>query len=81
MAVPLLTLLALIARVAASIITRPTLWLVLLGWFTVSKFDLRVFSREVQQSISDLWWLVVLILITAICNTAIKAYFQARRGR
>jgi len=79
MAVPLLTLLALLARAATSILTRPSLWLLALGWFAVSQFDLGVAAHQLQQSITDLWWLIVLILVTAICNTAIKAYFQARR--
>ena len=79
MAVPVLTLLALLARAATSIILHPTLWLLLLAWFAVSKFDLGIAANQLQQSIAELWWLVVLILLTAICNTAIKAYFQARR--
>ena len=79
MAIPVLTLLALLARAASYIITRPTLWLVLLGWFAVSRFDFSVAARQLQQSIAELWWLVVLILLTAICKTAVRAYFQARR--
>ena len=79
MAIPFLPLLALLARAATYIITRPTLWLVLLGWFAVSRFDFSVAVNQLEQSIAELWWLVVLILLTAICNTAIKAFFQARR--
>ena len=79
MAVPVLALLALLARAATALLTHPTLWLVLLGWFAISRFDLGVAIRQLQQSITDLWWLVALILVTAICNTAIRAYFQARR--
>ena len=79
MAIPFLPLLALLARAATSIIIHPTLWLVLLGWFAVLQFDLGVAANQLQQSIADLWWLIVLIMLTAICNTAIKAYFQARR--
>ena len=79
MAVPVLALLALLARAATSVLTHPTTWIVLLGWFAISRFDLGVVIRQLQQSITDLWWLVVLILVTVICNTAIKAYFQTRR--
>jgi len=79
MAVPVFSLLVLLARAAATIITRPTLWLLVLGWVAISKFDFSVFTREVQQSIADLWWLVALILFTAICNATIKAYFDSRQ--
>ena len=79
MAVPALTLLALLARAATSILTHPTTWLMLFAWFAISKFDLSIAAHQLQQSITDLWWLVVLILVTVICNNAIKAYFQARR--
>jgi len=78
MAIPVLALLALIARAATSILTHPTTWLMLLGWFAISKFDFSVAARQVQQSITELWWLVVLILMTAIFNTAIRAYFHNR---
>lgn len=81
MAVPALALLALLARAATSIITHPTTWLVLFGWFAISRFDLGVAIRQLQQSFTDLSWLVVLIVLSAICNTAIKAYFQATRRR
>ena len=79
MAIPVLALLALLARTATSVVTRPTIWLVLFAWFAVSKFDVGIAASQLQQSITDLWWLVVLILVTAICNTAIKAAFQGRR--
>ena len=81
MAVPVIALLLLLTRAATSIITRPTLWLVLLSWFAVSRFDFGEASHELQQSIAELWWLVVLIAITAICNTAIRAHFHNKRGR
>ena len=79
MAVPVIVLFALLARAATSVLTHPTTWLVLLGWFAVSKFDFGIAINQLQRSIADLWWLVVLILLTAICNTTIKAYFRARR--
>ena len=79
MAIPFVTLLALLARAATSVLTRPTTWLLLLGWFAVSQFDFGVAINQLEQSIAELWWLVALILLTAICNTAIRAYFQARR--
>jgi hypothetical protein len=79
MAVPVLALSALLARAATHIITRPTIWVVLLGWFAISQFDLGIAANQLQQSMAELWWLVALILVTAICNIAIRAYFQARR--
>ena len=79
MAGPVLALLSLLARAMTSVLTHPTIWLVLLGWFAVSRFDFSVAVNQLEQSIAELWWLVVLILLTAICNTAIKAFFQARR--
>ena len=79
MAVPVFVLLALISRAATSVLTHPTTWLVLLGWFAISQFDFGIAIYQLQQSIGGLWWLFVLILLTAITNTAIKAYFQARR--
>jgi hypothetical protein len=79
MAIPVLTLLALLARAATSVLTHPTTWLLLVGWFAISQFDFGVAVNQVQQSIAELWWLVVLILLTAICNTAIKGYIQTRR--
>jgi purine-cytosine permease-like protein len=79
MPVPVLTVAALLARAVTSILTRPTTLLVLLGWFAVSQFDFGVAVNQLQQSIAELWWLVVLILLTAICNTAIKGYIQTRR--
>ena len=79
MAVPVFVLFALLARAATSVLTHPTTWLLFLGWFAVSKFDLGIAANQLQQSIAELWWLIVLILLTAICNTAIKAHFWARR--
>ena len=79
MAIPFLTLLALLARAATSIITRPTLWIVLLGWFAVSRFDFSIAINQLERSITELWWLVALIVITAIGNTTIRALFQAKR--
>ena len=79
MAVPTFVLFTLISRAATSVLTHTTTWLLLFGWFAVSQFDFGVAIRQLQQSIADLWWIVVLILLTAICNTAVRAYFQARR--
>ena len=79
MAVPVFVLFALLARAATSVLTHPTTWILFLGWFAVSQFDFGVAVNQLQQSIAELWWLIVLILLTAICNTAIKAYFRARR--
>lgn len=79
MAIPVLTVLALLARAATSVLTHPPTWLVVLGWIAVSRFDFGIATRQFQQSIADLWWLVMLILVTAICNSAVKAYVQARR--
>ena len=79
MVAPFLTLLALLARAATYIITHPTLWFVLLGWFAVSRFDFGIAANQVRQSLADLWWLVALILFTAIFNAVIKADFQTRR--
>ena len=78
MAVSVLALSALFARATTSILTHPTTWLALFGWFAISRFDLGVATEQVQHSIAELWWLVVLIVITAVFNTAIKAYIQAR---
>ena len=79
MAVPVFVLFALLARAATSVLTHPTTWILFLGWFAVSQFDFGVAVNQLQQSIAELWWLVVLILLTAICNTAIKGYIQTRR--
>ena len=79
MAGPVLALLPLLARAMTSVLTHPTIWLVLFSWVAISRFDLGVAANQLQQSIAELWWLVALILLTAICNTAIKAFFQARR--
>jgi len=79
MAIPVLTLLALLARAATSILTHPTSWLMLFAWCAISVLGIFIAAHQLQQSITDLWWLVVLILVTVICNTAIKAHFQARR--
>ena len=76
---PVLALLSLLARSMTSVLTHPTIWLVVLGWIAISRFDLGVAANQMKQSITELWWLVVLILLTAICNTAVRAYFQARR--
>ena len=74
-----LSLLALLARAVASMFTHPAIWLLALGWIAISKFNFGVFTREVRHSVAELWWLVLLILVTALCNTAIKAYFLSRR--
>ena len=78
MSVPVLALFSLLARTATYVITRPTLWLVLLGWFAVSRFDFRVAFNQLEQTIAELWWLVALILLVAICNIA---YQRGKRGR
>ena len=78
MAVPVLALL-LLARAAPSVLTHPTTWLLLLGWFAISRFDLGVAIWQLQQSIADLCWLAVLTLVTATCNIAIKACLKTRR--
>ena len=79
MPVPVLTVAALLARAVTSVLTHPTTWILFLGWFAVSQFDFGVAVNQLQQSIAELWWLVVLILLTAICNTAIKVYIQTKR--
>jgi hypothetical protein len=81
MAVPVLALLALLVRATTSLVTHPTIWLALFGWFALSRFDLGVAANQVKHSIAELWWLVALIVLTAVFNTAIKAYIQARRRR
>jgi hypothetical protein len=81
MAIPVLALLALLARAATSIVTHPTTWLALFGWFAISRFDLGIATKQMQQSLGGLWWLVVLILLTAVCNAAMKTYIQTRRRR
>jgi hypothetical protein len=80
MAVPLLVLTTLLARAATFVLTHPTTWLLLLGWFAISKFDMGIATKQLQSSIADLWWLVVLIVLTVICNNAIRAYFHASPG-
>ena len=79
MAVPVIVLFALLARAATSVLTHPTTWLVLFAWFAIAKFDFGIAINQLQRSIADLWWLVALILLTAICTTTIKAYVRARR--
>ena len=79
MAGPVLALLSLLARAMTAVLTHPTIWLMTLGWVAISRFDLGVAENQLQRSITELWWLVVLILLTAICNTAVNAYLQARR--
>ena len=79
MAVPVIVLFTLLTRAATSVLTHPTAWLLLFGWFAVSKFDFGVAANQLQQSIKSLWWLVVLILLTAICNATIKSHLQTRR--
>ena len=81
MAFPLLTLLTVLVQAVASTLTRPSLWLLVLGWLAISKFNFAVFASEVQQSIGELWWLVVIIAVTTICNAAIRAYLQGKRGQ
>ena len=81
MAVPLFTLLALLARSATSVLIRPSMWLLLLGWFAVSHFDVGVFATELENSIAELWWLLLLILLLAICNAAIKGHNRNRGHR
>jgi hypothetical protein len=78
MPVPVLTVAALLARAVTSVLTHPTTWILFLGWFAVSQFDFGIAANQLQQSIAELWWLIVLILLTAICNTAIKAHFQCQ---
>ena len=81
MAVPVVILLGILARATTQVLTKPHFWAFLLGWVVVSKFDFGVFSREVRETVSGLWWVVVLILITLIIMTAIKAYAPERRSR
>ena len=81
MAVPVVVLLGIVARATTQVLTKPHVWAFLFGWVVVSKFDLGVFTREMRETIVGLWWLVILILITLIIMTAIKAYAPERRSR
>ena len=81
MAVPVVIVIGMLARAATQVLTKPHVWVFLFGWIALSKFDFGVFSREVRETVAGLWWLVILILITLIIMTAIKAYAPDRRPR
>ena len=81
MAVPIVIVVGILARATTQVLTKPHVWLLLFGWIVVSKFDLGVFTREMRETVTGLWWVVVLILVTLIIMTAIKAYAPERRSR
>ena len=81
MAVPIVIAAGILARATTQVLTKPHIWVFLLGWIVISKFDFGVFTREVRETVAGLWWVVVLILITLIIMTAIKAYAPERRSR
>ena len=81
MAVPIVIVVGILARATTQVLTKPHVWVLLFGWIVVSKFDLGVFTREMRETVTGLWWVVVLILVTLIIMTAIKAYAPERRSR
>ena len=81
MAVPIVIVVGILARATTQVLTKPHVWLLLFGWIVVSKFDLGVFTREMRETVTGLWWVVVLILVTLIIMTAIKAYAPDRHSR
>lgn len=53
------------------VITKPWPWMIGLGFFVVSKFDLGIFAEEVRETVWDFWPFVVLILLL---NFGLRAY-------
>lgn len=76
-----IVILNLLAKSTTQVLTKPHVWLFFLGWFAISKFDLKIFGEEVRKTVEDLWWLVLLIIIAIIIIAAIKSYFSLKLTR
>ena len=81
MAAPFVVIVGIVARATTTVLTKPHVYLFLLGWIAVAKFDFGVFSREVREAAASLWWVIVLVLITFIIIAAIKAHAAGSRSR
>ena len=81
MAAPLVVIVGIVARATTTVLTKPHVYLFLLGWIVVAKFDFGVFSKEAQEAAASLWWLILLVLITFIIIAAIKAHAAGGRSK
>lgn len=78
MGLPLIPIATAIAQGTAHVLTKPWPWVFLGAWFAVSNFDGGVFAKEVRDTIWSLWWVVALIIIGLIANSALKIYISER---
>ena len=78
MAIPVIPLTVAIAQGAAHVLTKPWPWVFIGLWFVSSKFSWSVFSEEVQNIIWSLWWVVALIILGMIANSALKVHIGER---
>lgn len=80
MGLPLIPIATAIAQGAAHVLTKPSPWVFLGAWFVVSNFDFGVIAKELRHTIWSLWWVVALIIIGLILNSALKVHI-AERGK
>jgi hypothetical protein len=76
MAFPLIPIAAAVAHGTAHVLTKPWPWVFVGLWVVASKFDFGVFKSEVQDTLWSLWWVVALIIVGLIANSAIKLYIS-----
>lgn len=78
MAIPVIPLAVAIAQGVAHVLTKPWPWVFIGLWLVSSKFSWSVFSEEVQNIIWSLWWVVALIILGMIVNSALRVYIGER---
>lgn len=83
---PLVPVITVLGQATVQVMTKPAPWIFFASWLILSNFDLSVFSTEVRTTFASLWWVVVLVLVGIIANTAARAHFKSRhrlgrRGR
>ena len=59
-------------------LTKPWLWVVLLGGFAISSFSLAGLAKEFRETVWNLWPFILLIIILKFGLAVFRAYFELR---
>lgn len=69
---PIIPIAAAVAQGATHVLTKPWPWAFLGLWFVASKIDMGILAQEARNTIWSLWWVVALIIVGLIVNSALK---------
>ena len=73
-------LLALLVPALVQVLTKPWIYVLVISWFVVSRFNIGIFATEARDTILSLWPLLIIFLVFLLLREVVRLKL-GNRGR